>query len=209
MGNRIPHMSNYSSSAALAIKSNSEWCVDRHLCALCAFSKVDFTLSTAHGAHENKDLYFSVAVTACESLAALYYSLCQGKCCWNIPNISSPAQPLLVKISEQRAFGGTLTTLLFLKGRYGDLQKFKRKTKKKKKEKVKPQSSKDLKDLQKIKPATEAGIFPREIKWDKLTEQENWDLEYCEYCCLAVTKLTFLWLKRELTTPCVIQGNFI
>lgn len=204
MGNRIPHVSNYSSSAALAIKSNSEWCVDRHLCALCAFSKVDFTLSTAHGAHENKDLYFSVAVTACESLAALYYSLCQGKCCWNIPNISGPAQPLLVKISEeQHAFGGILMTpLLFLKGRYGDLQKFKRKTNK-------PQPSKDLKDLQKIKTVTEAGIFPREIKWDKLTEQENWDLEYCEYCCLAVTKLTFLWLKRELTTPCVIQSNFI
>lgn len=63
---------------------------------------------------------------------------------------------------------------------------------KKEKEKVKPQSSKDLKDLQKIKTVTEAGIFPREIKWDKLTEQENWDLEYCEYCRLAVTKLTFL-----------------
>lgn len=51
--------------------------------------------------------------------------------------------------------------------------------------------------------------FLREIKWDNLTEQEEWDIQYCEYCCLAVTKLTFVWVRIDLTTPYVIQNSFI
>lgn len=69
------------------------------------------------------------------------------------------------------------------------------------------ETSKDLEDLRKIKPVTRAGIFQGKLSGTTL-EQEEWDLKYCEYCCLAVTKLTFVWLKIDLTTPYVIRYSF-
>jgi len=209
MGSRTPHVSNYSSSAALAIKTISEWYVDCHLYApTVCFLKGWFhaqhgTWSTwkqrlllFHGSDSLwNPLHRPVIAHVREMLLKLppctkcHYSLSQQKL------ISSPG--------KQHAFGGPLTTsCCFWKTDVGMCKNFKKETNKPQPTKQRPERSAEN------KTSHWGWSFPREIKWDSLTEQERWNLKYCEYCFLAVAKLTSLWLKRELTTPYVIQNNF-
>lgn len=116
MGNRTPHVSNYSFSAALAIKADSEWCVDCHPYALTACSLKGW-FHAQHGTwctqkqrplpfHSSDSLWIPlhrpIIVHVREMLLKLpqltkyHHSLSQRKL------ISSPG--------KQHAFGGPLTT---------------------------------------------------------------------------------------------------